>query len=249
MTELKNRVDVLLVRTGKRRRQYHQLLPTSTENHSSSSTTLSMAKRTLTTCWKQFEKLSLDYLGGEKDCAAIAKKLEELTSRTNADKIGGALETLFIRPHITQKVAVKFSVEFDDGEIPIWQTRYDAEADSIIVHPLSIFKFISDIRKIVVVEHEDDFVDLRYTSFLYELGKMSSVYLLFLLMLQRVAYLLEIAHLEKRGGVVEVAEGEAYHTLLWAFKELEGFAQRTRGDSVRAMFAISWYESDWITGR
>ena len=209
----------------------------------------SMAKRTLTSCWKQFEKLSLDYLGGEKDGADIAKKLETLTARTNVDKIGKALETLFIRPHISQEITVEFSVELEDGEIPSWQTRYDADTNRVILHPLSIFKFISDIRKIVVVEHDDDFVDLRYASFLHEIGKMSSTYLLFLLVLQRVAYLLEIAHLEKRGGVIEVAEGEAYHTLLWAFKELEGFAQRTRGDSVRAMFAISWYEADWITGR
>ena len=61
--------------------------------------------------------------------------------------------------------------------------------------------------------------------------------------------MLEIAHLEKRGGVIEIAEGEPYHTLLWAFKELEGFARRTYGVNIRAQFGISWYESDWITGR
>jgi hypothetical protein len=209
-----------------------------------------MSKRTLMTCWKQFEKFSNDYFLGVKDPEVTLKKLDTLAAKTNKDKIGGALETLFIKPYINTDVTVDFVVNLEDGEVPTWQTEYDAENGKILVHPPAIYRFIADIRKIVVAEHNsEDFVDLRYASFLYEIGKMSSVYLLFLLVLQRVAYMLEIAHLEKRGGIVEVAEGERYHTLLWAFKEVESFARRTRGDSVRAQFGISWYESDWITGR
>ena len=68
------------------------------------------------------------------------------------------------------------------------------------------------------------------------------------MVLQRVAFLLEITHLEKRGGIIEVAEHESYHTLLWAFKELELFVKKTYGVNIRAHYGIAWYEAEWITG-
>ena len=122
----------------------------------------------------------------------------------------------------------------------------------ILAHVPGIFRFIHTIRQITEVhleEEDEDMLRLRHLSFLFEISKMPNTYILFMLILQRVALLLEIAHLEKRGGVIEVAEGEAYHTLLWAFKELEVFSDQAYGISIRPQFGIFWYESDWITGR
>ena len=208
-----------------------------------------MPKRTLASCWKQYEKMATTYLNGESDKAAVLRQLQSLTRKANGDKTANALESLFVRPYISLPIQVEFACD-DHNELPKWHTCYDAEESFILIHPVSVFSFIDDIRKIVVPDiDEDEFVDCRYACFLSEMSKLSKIYILFLLVLQRVAYLLEIAHLEKRGGVIEVAEGEAYHTMLWAFKELEAFAKKTYGMHIRSNFGISWYESDWITGR
>ena len=208
-----------------------------------------MGKRTLASCWKQYEKLSLAYLDGQKDNSKILEKLHILTEKTNLDKIGNALFTLFVSPYISICNTVEFITSMDEG-IPDWQTQFDPETGIIQVHPLSVFRLINEMSQLgVPTVVEDDFIRSRHLSFLTEIGKLTSTYILFLLVLQRVAYLLEIAHLEKRGGVVEVAEDEAYHTLLWAFKELESFLRNTYGLNIRAHYGISWYEAEWITGK
>jgi hypothetical protein len=206
-----------------------------------------MGKRTLASCWRQFEKLSETYLDESKPRTQTLNSLAVLARKANEDGLGAALATLFVKPYISVPVGVQFSMEMQDGNIPDWVTRYDEATSAILVHPLSVFQYIQRMRAIGI--SDDDFIRCRYYSFLLEIGQLPSVQLLFLLVMQRVAYLLEIAHLEKRGGVIEVAEGESYHTLLWAFKEVEQFTLRTSGVNIRAHFGISWYESDWITGR
>ena len=210
-----------------------------------------MAKRTLKSCWKQYETLCRRYLDEPDRRDEFYEKLETLTFKANADKIGGALSALFVKPTVGEDVNCQFSVALEEnGELPDWRTRHDVEENVLYVHPLTIAKFIRDINDLEVAKDSyDDFLRCRHQSFLKEIGKLPSIMILFLLILQRVAFMVEIAHLEKRGGVVEVAEGEPYHTLLWAFKELEAFARRTYGINARAHFGISWYESDWITGR
>ena len=116
-------------------------------------------------------------------------------------------------------------------------------------HECIRLSYAQDAKDVEIKEEDyEDFLHLRYISFLKELSKLPSIFILFMLVLQRTAYLLEVAHLEKRGGIVEVAEGEAYHTLLWAFKELENLGPKL-GKNVRADFGVLWYESEWITGR
>ena len=141
-------------------------------------------------------------------------------------------------------------MEMENGEIPDWMTRYVEEEARIDLHPLAVVKYIRRMQNMVVTEEDKtSFVHHRYVSFLAELGKLPGMHILFMLALQRVAYMMEIAHLEKRGGIIEVAEGESYHTLLWAFKEVESFVRRTSGVNIRSHYGIYWYESDWITGR
>lgn len=209
-----------------------------------------MGKRTMSSCWRQFDKMSQSYLHETKPRDEVMEDLKVLTGKANNDDIGGALATLFVKPYISAPVNVEFTMEMPGDEIPEWTTRFDSQAACIYVHPLAMFRFIENIRTVDLDDPEyEDFIRKRLWSFLNEIGKLPEISILFLLVLQRVAYMLEIAHLEKRGGVIEVAEGESYHTLLWAFKEVENFTRRTSGLNVRAHYGISWYESDWITGR
>ncbi len=209
-----------------------------------------MGKRTLMSCWKQYEKLSGDYLDEEKDKDATIAKLSDLTRKANADQIGHALLRLFVSPHIPACNTLDFSVLHNGGGLPDWETSFDTESGTMLVNPVTVIQFIKKI-KVLTPEAIDrnDFVICRHTSFLLEIARLPVIYIVFLLVLQRVAYIMEITHLEKRGGIIEIAEDESYHTLLWAFKELEIFVKNTYGVNVRAHYGISWYEAEWITGR
>jgi hypothetical protein len=205
----------------------------------------------------RYEKLCNDFLAGKGIPADTRKKLEVLTAKTNKEGIGDqSLVPVFIKPFYLQPVTLQFSMEFGEGDaVPEWLSRYDETRKIIEIQPLAIFKLLRDAKTWAAQLPGltgEEFVVARYRSFLVELAKMATrepLYLLFLVVLQRVAFLLEIAHLEKRGGIIEVAEGESYHTMLWAFKELEVFLRKTYGLNVRAHYGMSWYESDWITGR
>ena len=205
-----------------------------------------MAKRTLQSCWKQYEKLVKKYLDDPSDDNYA--DIVDLTEKANGDGLGDSLFSLFVKPHLPLDLTVVFDCRLEeDGSLPNWKTFYSSEQQQILLHPITSMKYILEM-----VEEADDTVDflhLRWKSFKGELSKLPPIYHLFMLVLQRVAYLLEIAHLEKRGGVVEVAESEVYHTCLWAFKELERFVQLNWGVEVRSHYNISWYESEWITGR
>lgn len=206
-----------------------------------------MGKRTLITSWRQYEKLSQSYLGSQENQEVIVEKLDELTKKVNADKIGKALHTLFVVPFFKRSKSVEFT-NFYDIDIPKWQTLFEEETQIIKIHPLSLFRFIHGIGELDLPDKESNFIGCRNVSFLTEIEKLPSIYVLFLMILQRVAFILEIAHLEKRGGIIEIAEDESYHTLLWAFKELEGFIKKTYGVNIRAHYGIAWYEAEWITG-
>ncbi len=208
-----------------------------------------MAKRTLMTCWKQYENLSQSILSGEQNNSKLHDKLLTLTAKANADKIGNALYTLFVKPYMSNCKSVEFTVDMISG-VPEWLTDYLEETGTLLVHPISTIRWINNIKNLIMPDfREDEFILFRNISFLIELGKLPSIYLLFLIVLQRVAILLRITHLEKRGGIIEVAEDESYHTLLWAFKEFEQFMKKVYGINARPHFGISWYESDWITGK
>ncbi len=210
-----------------------------------------MAKRTIQSCWKQYERFVRNYSDESKDQEVALAKIQELTEKANAEDLCESLYTLFVKPFLPLELTVEFSCMFeDDGSLPRWKTKYDSEGARIMIHPITTVQFLMHIEKLKLTDDDyDDFLRCRWLSFLVELGKLPSIYVMFMLVLQRVAYLLEIAHLEKRGGIVEVAEGENYHTMLWAFKELEQFASKTWGVEIRSHYGISWYESEWITGR
>ena len=209
-----------------------------------------MAKRTIQSCWKQFEKFYKDYQSDQKCKDTAIAAFGDLCTKANNDNICAGLKTLFVAPHYDLDLAVLFDLHLEDGKIALWQTMFDSEKKELYVNPFSILQFIEQIKEVdLESEDKENIIHFRWVSFCKEMSKIPSMFLLFMLVLQRVAYLLEIAHIEKRGGIVEVAEGEAYHTLLWAFKEFEAFARKTWGIELRSKYNILWYESEWITGR
>jgi len=211
-----------------------------------------MARRTLSSTWKQFERLHRQY---EQSACSDQRKLaeiDELVGKVNNSRIVDALATLFILPYGLEEYRLQFAAS-ETGKLISWGTRRDDEAHVIYVSVEGVFQFIRDCAEAVEVlktpAARKTFQHYRFQAYLAELGKLPSRYILFILILREVAEARKITDVEKKGGEIEVAEGKAYLQLLWAFKELEAFFRRTNGMDLRAEAGILWLESDWFIGK
>jgi len=219
-----------------------------------------MSRRTLATTWSSFERLvrlhakSLAKTGDGKAAKGGGKTeaIDELIRKSNASRIGEALATLFVHPYGMTEATVQFA-ESTKGKFPDWNTTYDENKGVIWVNVLGVFRFLDEcaaaVETLKTPEARKSFQDYRYQAYLAQLGKLPSRNVLFLLILRQVAAAQHITDVEKKGGEIEVAKGEVYLQLLWAFKELESFFRRTSGVDLRAEFGILWLESDWYVGK
>ncbi|MFO7821010.1 MAG: hypothetical protein R6V56_02975 [Lentisphaeria bacterium] len=211
-----------------------------------------MARRTLSSTWRNFEKLIKQFdKTGREDTEKLVE-LEQLAEKINNSKIANALTTLFVHPYDLEEATVSFHIS-DNGSNPQWQTRFNEEGMHIEVCVLGVFEFIRKCREaskaLDTPEARRTFQHYRYQAYLAELGKLPGQYFLFLMLLRQVASIKHITDVEKKGGEIEVAEGEEYLKLLWAFKELETFFKRTKGLDIRSEYQILWLESDWFVGK
>lgn len=211
-----------------------------------------MARRTLASTWRNFERLVRQYDKAERKDTAKLEELQELARKINKSKITRALTTLFIEPYDLENTSVVFWIS-DNGSVPDWQTRFDEENRKIQICVLGIFDFIGRCMEaaesLETPEARRTFQLYRYRAYLAELSKLPGQYFLFLMILREVASIKHITDVEKKGGEVEVAEGEEYLKLLWAFKELEAFFRRSNGLDIRSEYQILWLESDWFVGK
>ncbi|MDT8389098.1 MAG: hypothetical protein RRC34_01130 [Lentisphaeria bacterium] len=221
-----------------------------------------MAPRTLTTTWKNFEKLFRQY---EKSGRTDSKKLEaidDLVRKTNASRITDALATLFVKPYGVENGSILLSGTID-GIFPEWRSKAEISIEevdddevkscTIIININGVFDFLAEgaaaLDKLNTPEARKSFQEYRYTAYMAQMSKLPAKFVLFLLILQEVATLKRITDVEKKGGEIEAAVGARYLQLLWGFKELETFFKRTNGLDLRAEFGILWLESDWFIGQ
>jgi hypothetical protein len=211
-----------------------------------------MAARTLSTTWKQYEKLADRFFTKKTEKAAQAQ-INELSQRTNESKIVDALASLLVTSHLgLETVRVRFAIS--PAKKPLdWKTNYDPEEKVILVNPVGVFQFCRDceaaLQTLKSSKSRENFQRYRYQSFLSELGKLPSRLLLLLLILERVAACKEVSKSDKRSTSGEAPDNEEYLNLLWAFKELESFYAETTGISLRSEFNVLWYESEWVNGK
>lgn len=211
-----------------------------------------MARRTLSSTWRNFERLVRQYDKTERTDSTKLTDLEELAGKINGSKITAALSTLFVEPYELEGTKVAFWIT-DNGSFPHWRTRYNEEDKQIDVCILGIFDFIKSCGEasetLDTPEARRTFQNYRYQAYISELSKLPGQYFLFLLLLREVASIKHITDVEKKGGEIEIAEGEEYLKLLWAFKELESFFRRTKSLDLRSEYRILWLESDWFVGK
>ncbi len=211
-----------------------------------------MARRTLSSTWKQFTRLHRQI---EKTAGPDPKRIGEfndLVEKVNASRIGDALATLFVRPHGLEEYNVLFAPA-ENGQFPEWKTCRNEEKNEIWVNVDGVFKFVEECHEAAAVlktpEARQSFQRYRFQAYLAELGKLPARYVMFLLILREVAQVRKVTDVEKKGGEIEVQEGKIYLELLWAFKELENFFQRNNGLHLRSEYGILWLESDWFVGK
>jgi len=213
-----------------------------------------MARRTLSSSWKQIEKLVQRFEAAPEPRTAELEALADLIGRVNASKIADAIATLFVCRHTRlENTSVAF-IACDKQRQPVeWITRFCASENTIFVSPLAVFRFYRDCQNAATelkTRHaRESFQNYRYMAYIAELGKLPSQLLLFLLVLREVAIILQLSAVEKKGGEMEAVEGEDYLHLRWSFNEMEQFYSTTQGVNLRSEYGILWHESDWIVGK
>lgn len=211
-----------------------------------------MAARTLSTTWKQLEKL-VERLHEKQPVKTAVKDIDDLIQKANDSRIVDALASLLVTSYPNlEKHTLRFASS-NGKKFPTWETDYDADECVILVNPVGVFDFYRKChdatRQLKSPKARENFFMYRTQAFLAELSKLPSRLILFLLILNQVAACKEVSKAEKRGGGVETQENEDYLNLLWAFKELETFFVETTGDNIRSEFNLLWYESEWVSGK
>lgn len=210
-----------------------------------------MARRTLASTWKTFERLHRQYEKSE-DLDKLAE-INTLVQKVNSSRITDALATLFVHPYGLEQFEVHLFGTNGDNRFPAWPTQSDEVANKIYVNIGGVFGFLNECQMAVQLlqtpEARKSFQQYRYQAYLAEISKLPPNYVLFLLVLREVAVLRKITQVEKKHGEIEVAEGSKYLELLWAFKELESFFLRNNGMDMRSEYGILWLESDWFVGK
>ena len=212
-----------------------------------------MGPRTLSSTWKQFDKLARAYHQSPEKKADSWEAMAELSGKANASRITDALAALLVQTYQgMEEVGVAFDVG-EDHAPPEWATQFSPEESVIRINPVGVIRFYLDCKEAVerlkTPEARRDFQTYRFHAYMAELRKLPTRQVLFLLLLREVARARRITQVEKKGGGMEEVEDEAYMRVLWAFKELENFMREMKGVSIRSELKILWYESDWIVGK
>jgi hypothetical protein len=212
-----------------------------------------MAPRTLASTWRQFEKLARSYLTESSPTPKDAGPLQDLTTRVNKSRIVDALATMFLVPHAgVEEASIRF-VDTGGETYPDWEVDFDEERQLFRVNPVGVVSFARACDKafeeLSTPEARRDFETYRLKAYMAELRKLPCRLLLFILILRKVAEILKITEVEKRGGETEDIDDGGYMNLLWGFKEVERMYRDMKGVNIRAEYGVLWYESDWYVGK
>jgi hypothetical protein len=217
---------------------------------------IGMAPRTLSSTWRQFEKLARAIADSRQPASRLLKDLEDLSGKANRSKVVEALQALFVADH---PGVDGVRVQFVGGQQAVEQvepTRYDGTEKVILVSPVGVVRFIDEcgecVEQMKTREARESFRRYRLCAYQAELSKLPSHLVLFLALLRQVADISDVTRSDRRGSngaAAEPEEDRPYLMLLWAFKQLEAVLRDVKGVNLRAEYRILWYESDWVTGR
>jgi hypothetical protein len=215
-----------------------------------------MAPRTVSSTWRQFEKLARTATQSAHPPRRVCDELDDLCERANRSKVVEALQTLFVTDH-TGGDGIR--VRFVGGRQAVEQTeptQYDATAKVILVNPVGVVRFIDECgecaEQLGRFEGRENFGRYRLCAYQAELSKLPGQMMLFLAVLRQVAEITGVTRSDRRGpsgNGAEATEDKPYLMLLWALKQLESVLHEVKGINLRADYHMLWYESDWVSGR
>ena len=217
-----------------------------------------MAKRriksnTLAGFWKNIKTITLDDKGLVSD--ESLDHLNQVVAEVNASSIPTALTSALLAPYFDDRTqtGIRFQVcpelfSLPDKEAVRPVSRVGDEGGVFDVDALGLLLFANmfspDANSAKGVDL--DFKQRRQSSFLLELAKLPEPYLVYLAILQEIAYVNEIVSVEDREGLLHASDAGFYLSLLWAFKEFEGFYLKTQNRYLRADYCVLWHEGEWI---
>ena len=140
-----------------------------------------MAPRTLSSTWKQFEKLEQKRTGNPDKDQVIMASVDELIERVNGSKTMEALASLFVHPYHNLE-ETKVALVNTRAENCEFTTKYLKEEKTVLVDPMSVFQFCESCREaseaLRTQAARQSFYKYRYQAYLDELSKLPSQYYL-----------------------------------------------------------------------
>ena len=223
-----------------------------------------MAKRkpkayTLAVFWKNINTVVPKYLDkSDNSSDELYEKVQAVVDEVNASTIPKSIGDLFVEPYLDDpNMNVKFVVDplalQDEFSRPVkYKAGEERNSPSwLLVDVVGLFRYAKAFKNAEAefkkdADSEMDFKDKRQFSFMKELLKLPPPYLVYLAVLQELAYCNDIVSVEDREGNFHKSDAGFYLSLLWAFKEFETFYLRAQNRSLRADYGIIWHEGEWV---
>lgn len=204
--------------------------------------------------WAQIEKLSLAYL--QKSGTVQAANLDKCLK--HAADFAEKVSAFFIRHYNgLEEASVSFCLS-TDGTYPDWACQYDEESKTFMLNAVGIMSFVQSCNEapelILTPEGRGNgnFSVYRLNAYKAELRKLPSQMMMFLLLFQEVARVLDVTTVERRRNsarhVLEKTDTD-YMNLLWAFRKVDGIYTKFHGIDMKSDIKFTWHESEWATGK
>ena len=217
-----------------------------------------MAKRrvksnTLAGFWKNIKTISIDDKSRLPD--ESLEILELAVEEVNSSPIPASMTMALVTPYFGERTetGIRFQVRpdlfqlMDVGTVrPVSRVGDEGGVFDVDALGLVLFSQMFSPERNPTEGLDLDFKQRRQSHFMMQLAKLPEPYLVYLAILQEVAYVNEIVSVEDREGRLHSSDAGFYLSLLWAFKEFEAFYLRTQNRYLRADYGIVWHEGEWI---
>lgn len=212
---------------------------------------------TISGLWKHIIELAPCYLDSKsKNRAKLLDKLKKMEKEANSSSIPNLIAENFVRPYLAgenENITVYFD-GLENGAFADWTVYFIKEEKKLKVNPLGLFLFSKIFKdtdtKIKKTKENNDFAELRLTSFIKEVSKLPDQYMMFIGILKGIADTTQVCVSDNR-NVAGLSDPHTalYLSLLWAVKQFEDFYQKIQNRNIRSDYCIIWHEGEWIESR
>ena len=200
--------------------------------------------------WTQLEKLTLAFIRKPTEKNRLAYDKAQGRAKDFLEK----LTFFFIQNHPGLEGYKAVFIPTQEGQCPEWGCRCDEETREFRLNLVGIFRFLEECRHahetMNLPEGRANFSVYRMNAYKDQLQKLPPQMMMFLLLFQEEARILEVAQEErKRASRAEVSPLDMeYIHFLWAFRELEKVYRCLKGVELKSDLQFVWHETEWTSG-